>query len=406
MASLYLSRPRGRFHDLPLAIKSIAGFWSFYLLTLIVRSVLVGDGVGELISRRTATVLIGIALTGLIYLALKLFAAKGSMRRMIIVAALACVPAAMLFSVASFAVLMMNDPLISGQIDTQRVKDGTVVTRTPGGEIRIQRGGRVPAVVFQDKSISEIVQQSAPRWIADSTVTWYFFFSGWAAFYVVLSSANQLRLAERRASEFEKAAQSAQLRALRYQVNPHFLFNTLNSLSSLIMSRREEEAERMVMNLSNFFRSTLSIDPTADVSLSEEIALQMLYLDIEKARFPNRLKVEVDIPETLQNARIPALLLQPVVENAIKYGVARARNVVTLAIHAARRDDGMLRVTIDNSGASGSAAEPDEASTGVGLNNVCQRLAARFGDAASCHYGARAEGGFNVTLTMPLVTHG
>src|SRR4029079_4374833 len=101
----------------------------------------------------------------------------------------------------------------------------------------------------------------------------------------------------------------AQVRALRYQVNPHFLFNTLNSLSSLVMSGRADRAQEMLMALSAFFRTSLSMDPSVDVSVSEEIALQRLYLDIEQVRFPNRLDVNIDIPDELAGARVPALIL-------------------------------------------------------------------------------------------------
>src|SRR5207247_5853928 len=110
------------------------------------------------------------------------------------------------------------------------------------------------------------------------------------------------------------AAQSAQLQALRYQVNPHFLFNTLNSLSSLVMTGRSDRAETMLLALSTFFRSSLSLDPSADVTLAEEIDLQRLYLDIEKARFPDRLHVEIDVPQELEQPPLPAMLLQPIIE--------------------------------------------------------------------------------------------
>jgi LytS/YehU family sensor histidine kinase len=338
---------------------------------------------------------------------LRLFAAHGSLRRMIIVAALAALPASIVFSAVNFSLIFMYEPLVVRKVATEQTKDGTIVTRTPAGEIRVTPKGRVAPIVFQSQSAREVLMQQAPRYIADSTVTWYFFFAAWATFYIAMSSANQLRLAERRASEAERAAQAAQLRALRYQVNPHFLFNTLNSLSSLVMARREDEAERMIMNLSNFFRSTLSIDPAADVTLSEEIALQMLYLDIEKARFPKRLRVEVDIPGELQAARVPALLLQPVVENAIKYGVARARQPIALTIRAEAQADRMIRITVRNSGevVSPDIFREEGPSTGVGLTNVCQRLAARFGNRATCEYGPRTEGGFEVALTMPLEIH-
>ena len=406
MSNLSLSRPQGRFHDLPLAIKSIAGFWIFYFLTVLARSPFLDVPVGDFLRWRSLSVLVGALLTFLVYVMLRLLSARGSLRRMAITAALASIPAAATFSAFNFMMFRLNDPLATSR-KTEEAKDGTTLTRTPEGQIILQRPDGRTQIVMQAQTNREMMMKHAPRHLIDGTVTWYFFFAAWSAIYVALSSAAQLRLAERRASEFESAAQSAQIRALRYQVNPHFLFNTLNSLSSLIMARREEEAERMIMNLSNFFRASLATDPTADVSLSEEIALQRLYLDIEQARFPNRLQVEVDIPERLQSARVPALLLQPVVENAIKYGVARAKDVVTLTIRA-EQEGARLRLSVENSGEVLGADAPhgDEASTGVGLANVCQRLAARFGVSTSCDYGPRPEGGFRVALTMPLVTGG
>jgi hypothetical protein len=406
MASLALPRPQGRFHDLPLAIKSIAGFWLFYLFTIVLRTVTLGTGEHDATGRRVIGVLVGLVLTFLVYAIIRMFAARGSLRRLIVVAALSCIPAALIFAAFNFTMFFLHNPLMAEKV-TQKGTDGTMISRTPGGQISVQRPGEKEQVIAQALPVRQELMKQAPRALADSTVTWYFLFAAWASFYVALSSANQLRLAERRASEFERAAQSAQLRALRYQVNPHFLFNTLNSLSSLIMARREDEAESMIMNLSNFFRATLATDPTADVSLSEEIALQRLYLDIEKARFPKRLQVEVEIPDKLQSARLPALLLQPVVENAIKYGVARARDAVTLSIRAVE-EDGKLRLTIENDGAElgADAAQGDGSSTGVGLDNVSQRLAARFGAAASCEFGPRPGGGFRVMLSMPLVTNG
>ena len=225
------------------------------------------------------------------------------------------------------------------------------------------------------------------RLIADGLVTWYFFFAAWASFYIAISSATRLRAAERRASSAERDAQEAQLRALRYQVNPHFLFNTLNSLSSLVMARRDEEAEAMIVNLSTFFRSSLTLDPSRGHHRSpQEIEFQQLYLDIEKVRFPNRLDVEIDVPAELRSARVPPLILQPMVENAIKHGVARTSAPVRLTIAAPRggraADPRPSRTT-----AAAEARPRDEHGTGVGLVNVCERLAARFGGEARCESG-------------------
>ncbi|HKX91728.1 MAG TPA: histidine kinase, partial [Sphingomicrobium sp.] len=208
--------------------------------------------------------------------------------------------------------------------------------------------------------------------------------------------------AQRRAAEAESAAQAAQVRALRYQVNPHFLFNTLNSLSSLIIAGRADEAESMVLKLSTFFRSSLTLDATADISLAEEIGLQRLYLDIEKVRFPRRLKVEIDIPQELEAARLPALLLQPIVENAIKHAVSPTRDKVTLSISAREAGPGRFTIEITNSGGRPASKDNGTAGTGVGIANVCQRLSARFGSLAKCSYGPRGDGGYSVLLTLPL----
>jgi LytS/YehU family sensor histidine kinase len=221
--------------------------------------------------------------------------------------------------------------------------------------------------------------------------------------YIALAYAGKVRLAERAAAQYRAEAQSAQLRALRYQINPHFLFNTLNSLSSLVLRERGEEAERMIMNLANFFRTSLTTDPTEDVPLSDEIRMQRLYLDIERIRFPDRLHVVIDVPIDLGNAAVPGMLLQPLVENAIKYGVARSTRPVTVTIRA-RAAEGSLHLTVEDDGqaAADTPLLPSEKGHGVGLRNVCDRLAARFGEAATCHYGARSEGGFRVSLSMPL----
>jgi LytS/YehU family sensor histidine kinase len=238
---------------------------------------------------------------------------------------------------------------------------------------------------------------------------WLFFFIAWGAFYLANQAQAEALGAQRRLADAESAAQAAQVRALRYQVNPHFLFNTLNSLSSLVMTGRTDRAETMLLALSTFFRTSLSLDPSADVSLSEEIALQRLYLDIEMARFPDRLTVEVEVPPDLEHARLPALLLQPIVENAIKYGVSKSRKAVVIRIEARRLDSSRMVVEISNRPKHGGKDELPAAThegTGLGLANVSQRLEARWGNRASCRYGPMTSGGYKVSLTMPVETNG
>ena len=238
--------------------------------------------------------------------------------------------------------------------------------------------------------------------IAANASTSYFLFFGLGAFFVGMSSARRLQAAERKASEFERLAHTAQLRALRYQVNPHFLYNTLNSLSSLIMSRRLDEAESMILNLSAFFRSSLAIDPTEDVPLLEEIRLQRLYLDIEHARFPGRLEVNVTVPPPLETAHVPALLLQPLIENAIKYSVGRTSERVTISIIAEAVGDDAMSLIVEDSG-GGFEIGPNAGGGGVGLSNVRERLQARYGAAASFESGIRSGGGYRVAITLPVM---
>jgi LytS/YehU family sensor histidine kinase len=246
------------------------------------------------------------------------------------------------------------------------------------------------------------------RLALDYSVVWLFFFIAWSAFYLANQAQAEALGAQRRLADAESAAQAAQVRALRYQVNPHFLFNTLNSLSSLVMTGRADRAETMLLALSTFFRTSLSLDPSADVTLAEEIDLQRLYLDIEKARFPDRLHVEIDVPQELENARMPALLLQPIVENAIKYGVSKSRKAVVICIEARTMQDGRMCLEISNRLKHGGKDELPAAThegTGLGLSNVCQRLEARWGSRASCRFGAMSAGGYKVSLTMPVDTH-
>jgi LytS/YehU family sensor histidine kinase len=253
--------------------------------------------------------------------------------------------------------------------------------------------------------VEEMIRSKLPALIADGTVTWYFLLAAWCAFFIAMTQQRRTRLTEIRLAEAETAAHAAQVRALRYQVNPHFLFNTLNSLSALVMSGRSDRAEEMLMALSTFFRTSLSMDPSADVSLAEEIALQRLYLDIEKVRFPDRLHVTIDIPDDLAEARVPALILQPIVENAIKYGVSTSTSRVEIMIRARRLDGGRMQLDVSNR-VAGAAKDktppaPTHEGTGLGLANVCQRIEAHFGSRADCRFGP-IPGGYEVSLAMPV----
>jgi two-component system LytT family sensor kinase len=389
-----------RFADWRLALKSILGFWLVYAATVIARAML-GDDPWTSLHNKTPNIIVGILLTFALYGLLNWFTRGASMYRKAIVAAVLSALAA----IGQSTTIIFLEPYFKQSREEFRVqtREGYVVIEK-GHQIRIERAASDPLVVTLPR-MGEMDQAKKIRWIADSSVTWFFFFAAWSAFYLAALAQAQALGAQRRAAQAEAAARSAQVRALRYQVNPHFLFNTLNSLSSLVMTGRAEKAEEMLLALSTFFRTSLSLDPSADVTLAEEIDLQRLYLDIEKVRFPSRLKVEIDIPEELESARLPALILQPLVENAIKYGVSATREKVTLKIEARPLGDGRFEIIITNTAKQGAgpALQDDKIeSTGVGLTNVCQRLTARFGAHAKCEFGPLPNGGYQVHIIMPL----
>ena len=388
-------RAHRRLPDLPLAAASILGFWLFYFATVVVRTWLIDESFAWL-GYRAAGCAIGMILTFLLYAVLSR-AARESVRIQIVAAAIACVPAAAIFSTFNLA-FAIQQPLVERTMIRADPSGRHVAEGPVAADAKLDRLD--PAIAARLQSVQ---RQRTMRLIADGLVTWYFFFAAWASFYIAISSAVRLRAAERRASSAERDAHQAQLRALRYQVNPHFLFNTLNSLSSLVMARRESEAEAMIVNLSTFFRSSLTLDPSADVPLAQEIEFQKLYLEIEMVRFPNRLRVRFDIPAELGSAKVPPLILQPLVENAIKHGVAKTAEPVDLLI-AASADDDRLILTVEND--RGPAAGGESDGTGLGLANVCERLAARFGGEAECGHGPLPGGGWRVILSMPMLDEG
>jgi two-component sensor histidine kinase len=204
-----------------------------------------------------------------------------------------------------------------------------------------------------------------------------------------------------RAARAEAAAAQAEAAALRLQLNPHFLFNTLNSISSLVHLDRKDQAEQMIDRLCEFLRASLNADPMADVPLSQEIDGIDAYLDIEGTRFGDRLDVRIAIDPAVTETLVPNFLLQPLVENAIKHGVARARDTTRLEI-AARREGGSLLLSVVNEGAEGTSLdmEPARPSTGIGLANIRQRLANRYGAAAGLETGP-IPGGYRAVVRLP-----
>jgi hypothetical protein len=199
-------------------------------------------------------------------------------------------------------------------------------------------------------------------------------------------------------------AHEAQLKMLRYQLNPHFLFNTLNAISTLVLERQTEAANHMVTRLSSFLRYSLDNDPMQKITLEQELAALKLYLDIEKVRFEDRLNLELNIDEEASGALIPSLLLQPLVENAIKYGIARAEEGGHLRI-AAKVFAGDLLIQLSDDGPGVELVDgqiPD--ANGVGLRNTRERLHELYGNQHSFRLSETDPHGLTIHIRIPFET--
>jgi signal transduction histidine kinase len=203
------------------------------------------------------------------------------------------------------------------------------------------------------------------------------------------------REAERRMAEARTLAREAQLQALKLQINPHVLFNSLNSIAALA-TVDGARAREMCVRLAEFLRSSLGLEHRESIPLGEELAMARSYLEVERMRFGNRLRVEEDIEPACENCAVPALLLQPLVENAVKHGIAGL--VEGGSIHVtARWRAGMVAITIENS-FDAQAVVPSR--LGLGLAQVKRRLAMRYGDQAEFEAGPD-QGVYRVRLWLP-----
>ena len=222
----------------------------------------------------------------------------------------------------------------------------------------------------------------------------------WVALYVGIKAWQKLREQTEAALAATASAHQAQLRMLRYQLNPHFLFNTLNAISTLNLEGDTAAANRVVERLSAFLRHSLDNDPMQRVTVAEEVDALRLYLDIEETRFADRLRVETEIAADCRSALMPGLLLQPLVENAIKHAVSKSVAGCTLRI-GARRTDGRLWLTVADDGPGTAQLDPDGPARGVGLGNTRERLRVLYGARQSFAIRNRPEGGCEVELSLP-----
>jgi two-component system, LytTR family, sensor kinase len=216
--------------------------------------------------------------------------------------------------------------------------------------------------------------------------------------FVVDSHRNLARQATE-AARLNEELSNAQLAALRQQMEPHFMFNTLNSIAGLVRDQRNDAAVSMIVGLSEFLRRATDDSHRAEVTLGEEVEYLQRYLDIQKVRFGDRLQVTLNIPPDLLSARVPNLLLQPLVENAIKHGIAERVSGGVVRVSAESRD-GRLSLVVYNDGV-GTPRDWQASRTGVGISNLRTRLQILHGDASELLLRHADSGGAEVVVTVP-----
>lgn len=221
------------------------------------------------------------------------------------------------------------------------------------------------------------------------------------AMHAVVCYYAELSSEKARSAEAKALLREAELRALRYQLSPHFLFNTLNGISTLIDSPRRDLAKQMIVQLADFLRATLDDRVQHEVRVADEIALTETYLSIERLRLGDKLKLRWDVGRDVLDKRVPYLLLQPIVENAIRHGIAMRSQPGRLEISIHRNRTSLL-VRIFNEGVPPTAAEPQRGGM-VGLQNISERLEKLYGD--DCSFVASPDGtdGYCVEISLPVL---
>jgi signal transduction histidine kinase len=227
-------------------------------------------------------------------------------------------------------------------------------------------------------------------------VAWVFL--AWTALYFAIDADAGRRDAQLRLAGAETASLRAQNQALAQQISPHFLFNALNAASGLILEGQPARAERVLMALSNLLRRSLEAEARETIPLGEEIQALHRYLEIEEARFEDRLRFVDTVPDETRSLAVPPMILQPLVENAVKHGVARTSRIVTLTLGAAREGGGLV-ITISDDAVPDDDAAPTSG-TGIGHENVRRRLGLIYGDRAAFDAGP-LDRGYAARLRIP-----
>lgn len=222
-----------------------------------------------------------------------------------------------------------------------------------------------------------------------------FMLLAWSILYFAIKYRDDMILAQQRMIQAELSAQEARLKTLRYQLNPHFLFNTLNAISTLVNDKDSKSANKMISRLSDFLRLTLDGKDTVEVPLISELEYAQHYLKIEEVRFGDRLEVEIDIPVDVYGALVPNLILQPLLENAIKHGISPREDGGRISLTAKKLPKHLVLVVKDD----GAAPSTHISQNGVGLANIRQRLEELYTE--DYDLAISSENGFEVTITIP-----
>jgi hypothetical protein len=217
-----------------------------------------------------------------------------------------------------------------------------------------------------------------------------------------LDSREQLALQQTETARLNEQLSKAQLSALRRQIEPHFLFNTLNAIAGLVREERNDAAVSMIVRLSDFLRRVVEDSDRQQVPLGEELEFTQKYLDIQKARFAERLQFSVDVPQELLPAQVPSLILQPMVENAVKHGIARRVQGGAIRI-TAFRSNGTLTMRVYNDGPSLPVGW-EKGQSGIGILNVRTRLQSLYGDRFELSMRNQQPGGVEATVSVPFVS--
>ena len=223
----------------------------------------------------------------------------------------------------------------------------------------------------------------------------------WSGLYFGIKNFQMLQKEKQNALKASTMAHQAHLKMLRYQLNPHFLFNTLNAISTLILMKENKTADAMVSRLSDFLRYSLDKDPIKKVPLKQEIQALELYLEIEKVRFDERLSVQWDIEDSVRNALVPSLILQPIIENAIKYAISKLEQGGEISIVAKTFGRDLLLEVSDNGPGADIVNGQLRRSNGVGLPNIQERLNSLYADDFSFVITHNQPTGIKVSIRIP-----